>query len=240
MPAVNGKITAAQIRDAWSVHHNDPDYEHIVQPGMVYISWPTETGTLYSKAELSAISRVCREKGLPLFLDGARMGYGLASPENDLTLADIAELCDVFYIGGTKVGALFGEAVVITNPALKSDFRYFIKQKGGMLAKGRLLGIQFDTLFSDGLYEQLGEHAVGLAMRIRQAFRDKGVDFMVESPTNQQFPILTESQYNVLSEKYSFALWGTLEDGRKAVRFCTSWASKEADVDQLVEDVKNL
>ena len=174
LPSEDGKITAAQIREAYEAHWNDADHEHIVQPGMVYISHPTENGTLYEKEELQALSRTCRELGLPLFLDGARLGYGLMSEKSSLSLSEIAELTDVFYIGGTKVGALFGEAVVITNPALKKDFRYLIKQHGGMLAKGRLLGIQFDVLFTDNLYFDIAKGADELAMRLKAAFLEKG------------------------------------------------------------------
>ena len=170
LPSEDGKITAAQVREAYEAHWNDADHEHIVQPGMVYISHPTENGTLYEKEELQALSRTCRELGLPLFLDGARLGYGLMSEKSSLGLSEIAELTDVFYIGGTKVGALFGEAVVITNPALKKDFRYLIKQHGGMLAKGRLLGIQFNVLFTDNLYFDIAKGADELAMRLKAAF----------------------------------------------------------------------
>ena len=174
LPSEDGTICAAQVREAYETHWNDENHEHVVQPGMVYISHPTENGTLYSKAQLTELSQVCRELGLPLYLDGARLGYGLTAQTADLTMEDMARLTDVFYIGGTKVGALFGEAVVITNPALKKDFRYLIKQRGGMLAKGRLLGLQFDALFTDDLYFQLGRHANELAMRLKSAFLEKG------------------------------------------------------------------
>ena len=185
LPSEDGKITAAQVREAYEAHWNDADHEHIVQPGMVYISHPTENGTLYEKEELQALSRTCRELGLPLFLDGARLGYGLMSEKSSLSLSEIAELTDVFYIGGTKVGALFGEAVVITNPALKKDFRYLIKQHGGMLAKGRLLGIQFDVLFTDNLYFDIAKGADELAMRLRLAFWRRGMACaMIPIPTS--------------------------------------------------------
>ena len=179
LPSRDGKITAAQIEAAYTAHWNDPVHEHTVQPGIVYLSQPTELGTLYSLEELSAISAVCRRRGLPLYIDGARCGYGLAAPDNDVTLPELARLSDVFYIGGTKVGALLGEAVVFPNPRLCRDFRYMIKRMGGMLAKGRLLGIQFETLFEEGLYFQLGQHAVELALRIRDAFLAAGVELAV-------------------------------------------------------------
>jgi len=238
LPSINSKLTASQIEQTCSDHWNDANHEHIVQPGMVYISNPTEGGVIYTKHELQAISDACRLYNLPLFLDGARLGYGLAAEDNDLTLPDIARLCDVFYIGGTKVGALFGEALVITNDAQKKDFRYFIKQRGGMLAKGRLLGLQFETLFADGLYFEISRHAVQMAMKIRNAFRDKGFSFLLESTTNQQFPILTTEQINHFSKKYAFEMWTRIDAHHAAVRFCTSWATREEDVDTLTSDLE--
>ncbi|HEY5575909.1 MAG TPA: beta-eliminating lyase-related protein, partial [Clostridiaceae bacterium] len=211
-----------------------------VQPGMVYISNPTENGTLYTKKELTELSEVCHSLGLPLFLDGARMGYGLMAEGNDLTLQDIARLCDVFYIGGTKVGALFGEAVVITNQHLHKDFRYMIKQHGGMLAKGRLLGIQFIALFEEGLYFEISEHADRLAMKIKAAFEKKGYPFLYESATNQQFPIIPDEKLEVLKKKYAYSFWNKVDEKRSAVRFCTSWATREEDVALLVEDIRTL
>lgn len=236
----DGKLRAEQIRKAYDDHWNDATHEHIVQPGMVYISHPTENGTTYTKAELTAISKVCHELGLPLFMDGARMGYGVMAQRADLTLADIAKLCDVFYIGGTKVGALFGEAVVITKPELKKDFRYFIKQHGGMLAKGRLLGIQFDVLFEDGLYFEISKHAVDQAMRIRSAFAAKGVKMRYDSITNQQFPILSDAVLEKLGEKYAYSFWEKMDDTTSAVRFCTSWATKTEAVDELIADIDRI
>ena len=240
LPGKDAKISAAQVDEYVKAHWADADHEHIVQPGMCYISYPTESGTLYTKEELKALWEVCQKHGIYLFIDGARLGYGLMSPACDMTMADIASMCDVFYIGGTKVGALFGEAVVISNDALKRDFRYMIKQRGGMLAKGRLLGIQFETLFKDGLYYEIAKHAVDMAMKIREAFASKGITFMVNSLTNQQFPILDERQEAILSEKYASCLWAKMGDGRKAIRFCTSWATKEEAVDALVDDIKEL
>lgn len=234
LEAEDGLLSAESIREAVQLHYAEDGPEHMVQPGMVYISFSSEVGTIYSLARLKAISEVCREYGLPLFIDGARMGYGLASEGCDVTLADIAALADVFYLGGTKQGALFGEAVVIVNDSLKKDFRYFIKQNGGMLAKGRLLGIQFLTLFEDGLYFQLSEHAVSQAMRIRDAFESKGFGFLVQSPSNQQFPILDNVTMERLSSDFLFSFWQKIDDTHTAVRFCTSWATKPEAVDALI------
>ncbi|MBQ4564263.1 MAG: aminotransferase class I/II-fold pyridoxal phosphate-dependent enzyme [Lachnospiraceae bacterium] len=240
LPSHEGKITAQQILKAYESHIQDANFEHIVRPGMVYISHPTEYGTLYTLDELTAISEVCRQFELPLFLDGARLGYGLASPETDVTLRDIARLCDVFYIGGTKVGALFGEAVVITDPRLQTNFRYMMKRGGAMLAKGWLLGIQFEQLFEHGLYQKLGTHAVTLAFRIRDAFREKGIRFIMESPTNQQFPILTSAQRETLGREFAYSLWEKVDEDCSAVRFCTSWATKEGDVEKLITAIRSL
>ena len=240
LPSTDGTICADQVREIWKEHWEDANHEHVVQPGMVYISHPTENGTLYSKEKLTELSKACQELGLPLFLDGARLGYGLMAETSDLTLADVAELTDVFYIGGTKVGALFGEAVVITNPALKQDFRYLIKQRGGMLAKGRLLGLQFETLFTDGLYFELGKRADELALRLKKAFLDKGYGLAYDSYTNQQFPILPEEHLEKLREKYAFGFWEDAGEGRQAVRFCTSWATTEEAVESLIRDIQGL
>lgn len=237
LPSDDGKITAAQVRACYDAHWNDATHEHMAQPAMVYISNPTENGTLYSKAELSAISAVCRECGLKLFVDGARMGYGLASPKNDLTLADYAALCDVFYIGGTKVGALFGEAVVICEAELQRDFRYHIKQRGGMLAKGRLLGLQFDTLFTGNLYFEISRHAVELALQLRAAFEKKGWPLLYDSWTNQQFPILPDEVYERLKEQFVLSFWEKTDAKHTAVRVCTSWATTEENVKRLIEAI---
>ena len=219
-----------QIQQARHAHWTNESHEHLVQPGMVYISFPTEYGTLYTKEELTAIYRVCRECHLPLFIDGARLGYGLMSPKNDVTLQDLAAFCDVFYIGGTKCGALFGEAVVITGICSWRDFRYMIKQRGGMLAKGRLLGIQFDTLFTDDLYWKLAKQANRLALRIRKAFLEKGYPLLMDSWTNQQFPVLPDEIADRLSEQFAFEVWERVDETHCAVRFCTSWATTEAQV----------
>ena len=234
LPSSEGKLSGEQVRAYLSTFYSDPTYPHMVQPGMVYISHPTEIGTLYSKAELSELSAACREFGIPLFMDGARLGYGLASPESDLSLKDIAELCDVFYIGGTKVGALFGEAVVITKPSLVKNFFTIIKQSGALLAKGRMLGIQFDTLFTDDLYFRISEHAIAMAMKIKNGFKDKGYRFYMDSPTNQQFFLLTEDQVDNISKYATFDIWGIDPGGNRIIRFATSWATKEEDVDALL------
>ena len=236
----DGKLRADQVEEVYQAHINDPNHEHVPAPGMVYISHPTENGTTYTKDELTALSEVCRKYNLPLFMDGARLGYGLAANDNTLEMADIAELCDVFYIGGTKVGALFGEAIVITKNELKKDFRYNIKQRGAMLAKGRMLGIQFDVLFEDRLYFEISKNAVGLAMLIKEACKKKGFPFRYESSTNQQFPILPNKLIEELSKKYAFYPWEKYDENNTAVRFCTSWASVEENVMQLVNDIEKF
>lgn len=246
LPTNNGKITAQQVEDYYNWHHFSPDYEHMVMPGMVYISFPTEGGTMYSKAELTALYEVCRKCGLPLFIDGARMGYGLTCDDCDLTLPELARLCDVFYIGGNKVGALFGEAVVIMNDALKRDFRFMMKQRGGMLAKGRLLGEQFLALLDgeDGtgnsLYFTLAAEADRQAMAIRKAFEEKGVKLLHDSYTNQQFFVLPDEWHEVLSKNFAMTHMGKPDKTHTAVRICTSWATKAENVETLIEAVKKL
>ena len=238
IPSQDGKLSAAAVRACYDAHYSDNDREHIVQPGMVYISHPTENGTTYTAKELEELSCLCRELSLPLYLDGARLSYGLAAPVNDLSLEMIARLCDIFYIGGTKTGALFGEALVITSPSLKKDFRYLIKQQGAMLAKGRLLGIQFETLFTDELYIQIARHAVNLAMDIKKTFQEKGIALYYDSCTNQQFPVLNKQQIKVLAETYSFSHWKDLPDDKTVIRLCTSWATDPEYVRQLCRDIR--
>lgn len=246
LPGVQGKITAEQIRRAWGEHWASGSHEHTVQPGMVYLSNPTEDGTLYTKEELTDISAVCYDCGLYLFVDGARMAYGLTSPANDLSLEDYANLCDAFYLGGTKCGALFGEALVILNGELDRDFRYAIKQHGGMLAKGRLLGLQFLALLEgeDGTgcspYYRMAARADALALRIRAAFEAKGCPMLFDSPTNQQFPILPDAWLAKLGEKYVTSWIAKPDESHTAVRFCTSWATREEDVDALLADIAAL
>ena len=238
LPSGDGKISGEQIRAYVKAHYASESFEHTVQPKMVYISNPTELGTIYSKAELTDISKACRENNLYLFLDGARLGYGLACRENDLTLSDLAALTDVFYIGGTKVGALFGEAVVILNDELKPDFRYNIKLHGGMLAKGRLLGIQFETLFEDGLYFEISKHAAVLAEKLRDFFKANGIKCLVDSPTNQQFPILPDTVIRELDKDFAYEYQNQVDETHSAVRFCTSWATKEESVDFLMQKIQ--
>ena len=237
---VDGKISAAQVRECVEAHWADSTHEHQPQPKLVYISQPTENGTIYSLAELEALSAVCREKGLIFFVDGARLGTALVCPGADASLADLARLADAFYIGGTKLGALFGEALVITNPALNRDFRYIEKQRGGMLAKGRLLGVQFGALMTDGLYERTARREVELAWRLRRAFEEKGWPLYCDSPTNQQFPIVPDAALEKLAEKYTFSDWARIDETHRAVRFCTSWATKEEDVSALIKDIRAL
>ena len=238
LPQLEGKIQPKDVADYLNQFYSDGNHEHMVFPGMVYISHPTEYGTLYTRGELAELSDICRQYHIPLYLDGARLGYGLMAETNDITLTDLAKYTDVFYIGGTKVGALFGEAVVITNEALKKDFRYMIKQNGGMLAKGRLLGVQFDTLFTDDLYFKISAHADELAMKLKKAFQKKGYGLRYDSYTNQQFPILPDSHIEKLKEKYVFEFWEKVSDAESAVRFCTSWATKPEVVEELIRDIE--
>lgn len=240
IPSEDGKIYEPQVREILANHFADGGDEHMVQPKMVYISNPTEWGTIYKKEELISLYKLCKEFGAYLFMDGARLGYGLMCKENDLTLEDIATYTDVFYVGGTKVGALFGEAVVITNDNLKSDFRYNIKQHGGMLAKGRLLGIQFETLFEDGLYFDIAEHAMKMAERISNKLEEYGVEFTVASPTNQIFVALTNEAVKELSIKYKFEPMGKKDENHTIIRICTSWATKEENVTALLADIERV
>lgn len=240
LPSADGKITSRQVRDMTIAHRNDPDAEHTVQPKLVYISNPTELGTLYTLEELTELSETCHELGLYLFLDGARLGYGLAARGNDVTLPDIARLCDVFYIGGTKMGALFGEAVVFSNHVIGEDFRYFIKQRGGMLAKGRLLGVQFGVLFEDKLYFEIGAYADHLADQIRNVLGDLGCPMLIEGVTNQLFPILPDTVLLELAKNFSFVTMDKIDKEHHAVRFCTSWATKQENVDALCAELVRL
>lgn len=234
LPGKDGLITASQIEKVLKTHFEDDEPEHCVQPGLVYISFSSEYGTIYSSTELQLISEVCHSYGIPLMIDGARMGYALMSEECDITLPELAQLADVFYLGGTKQGALFGEAVVIMNDNLKKDFRYNIKQGGGMLAKGRLLGIQFETLFTDNLYFDIARHADHEAMRIKKALQENGYPFLIESPTNQQFPILPNDLIEELSKDFLFSAWEKVDEDHTCIRICTSWATKQENVDKLI------
>jgi len=234
LPHENGKLTAPAIRECLEAYWNDANHEHMVMPGMVYISQPSEYGTLYSLAEMSAISAVCREYRIPLFVDGARLAYALACPKNDVTLPDLARLCDVFYIGGTKCGALFGEAVVFPKKNTVPCFFTIVKQHGALLAKGRIAGIQFDTLFTDHLYEQAGRNAIAEADRIRTALLEKGYQLAFDTPTNQIFILLDEAQLKKLSAKVEMGFWETMPDGRTIMRIATSWATRAEDVNSLI------
>lgn len=240
VPSSDGKLTARQIADLATAHREDPDKEHTAKPKLVYISQPTELGTLYTLSELEQLHQVCKEYGLYLFADGARLGYGLTAPGNDVTLEDLARLCDVFYIGGTKVGALFGEAVVISSPAIGEEFRYLIKRHGGMLAKGRLLGVQFCALLEDGLYFRIGQHANDLAQKLRHTLLELRYPMLVPTTTNQLFPILPDALLAQLEKEFTFVRQKKMGDGTTAVRFCTSWATTEENLVKLCQALRNL
>lgn len=240
LPSEDGKIRADQIRNAVNMHYADSAHEHIPQPKLVYISLPTELGTIYTLTELEEISAACKECNLYLFVDGARLGYGLAAKGNDVTFADLARLTDVFYIGGTKVGALFGEAVVISNPVLAEDFRYIMKQHGAMLAKGWLLGLQYEALLEDDLYLKIAAHADEMADRIRATLSELNYPLLVDGVTNQIFPILPDSVLDVLKENFTFSEQARIDQSHRAVRFCTSWATTTESVDALCAELKKL
>lgn len=233
LPHHAGKLDAEEVDRYITEFYRDDTYQHMVAPGMVYISHPTEFGTIYSLKELEALSAVCHKHSIPLYIDGARLGYGLAARGTDVGLRDIARLADVFYIGGTKVGTLFGEAVVVTNDALLKHLFPLVKQHGALLAKGRLLGLQFGALFRDGLYERIGHHAVALAMRLQEAFKRAGYEVVVDSPTNQQFFRLPNAVIDRLRESVSFEYWGPRGESSSTVRFVTSWSTTDEDVERL-------
>ena len=235
LPHHEGKLMAGDLKEYLERFYDDGNHEHMVFPGMVYISYPTENGTIYSREELEQIYDICRQYEIPLFIDGARLGYGLMSSEADMTLADIARLCDVFYIGGTKVGALCGEAVVFTKNNTPKHFTTVIKQHGALLAKGRLLGIQFDTLFTDDLYWELSRQAIGMADKLKSVLREKGYSFAWETPTNQQFVILENNKMKELREKIAFSFWEKYDESHTVVRFATSWSTTEKDIELLKE-----
>lgn len=240
LPSDDGKITAKQIERVAIEHREDASFEHIAQPKLVYISNPTELGTIYTLSEMEEISATCKKYGMLLFVDGARLGYGLAAKDNDVTLSDLARLTDVFYIGGTKVGAMIGEAVVISNPNVAEDFRYLIKQHGAMLAKGWLLGLQFDALFEDDLYFEISSHADKLADQIRDTLEQQGYQLYVPGTTNQIFPILPHKLLDELSKEFTFCEQLRIDDEYRVVRFCTSWATKQESVDALCNKLKSL
>ena len=239
LPQENGKILPETLERFLADYYADENHEHMTFPGMVYLSHPTEYGTLYSKAELTRISKICRQYHLSLYLDGARLAYGLMSRETDLTIADIAALCDVFYIGGTKVGALCGEAVVFTKCNMPAHFLTSVKKRGALLAKGRLLGVQFDALFTDGLYLRIGRHAIDMAEKMKEIFRSHGVPFYIQSPTNQQFVILENGQIQRLSAGIAFSFWEKKDDTHTVVRFATGWSTTENDLAALDEALKD-
>lgn len=235
LPSHDGKMDAEELEEYLQKFWQDETHEHMVFPGMVYLSHPTEYGTLYSREELKAISVVCQQFHIPLYLDGARLGYGLMSQETDVTLQVVAQYCDVFYIGGTKVGALCGEAVVFTKKNMPKYFMTMVKQHGALLAKGRLLGIQFDALFTDELYFKISKHAILMAQLLKEGFQERGYEFYLESPTNQQFIVLENEEMERLKEKVSFGFWEKVDDKHTVVRFATSWATQKEDVDRLME-----
>lgn len=233
VPGYEGKLKACDVRQLIENFYADGSHEHMIYPGMVYISHPTEYGTLYTLSELKDISAICREYGIPLFLDGARLGYGLMSRDTDVTLADITELCDVFYIGGTKVGALCGEAVVFTKDNAPRHFLTTVKQNGALMAKGRLLGVQFDTLFTDDLYFEISKNAIDRAEELKTVFKEKGYKFFINSPTNQQFVILSDDHIERLEKLVGFEIWEKYDENNSVVRFATSWATTKEDIEYL-------
>lgn len=233
LPETEGKISANDIKNTLEKFWNDANHDHMVFPGMVYISFPTEYGTIYKKSELTQIYDVCKEYNIPLFIDGARLGYGLCSNECDIRMDELAGLCDVFYIGGTKVGALCGEAVVFTHNNTPKHFVTKIKQHGALLAKGRLLGIQFDALFTDDLYMKISKHAIEMADELKNIFSEKGYSFYIDSPTNQQFIIIDDEKLKDLESKVVFSFWDKYNDTQTVVRFATSWSTTQEDLNYL-------
>ena len=234
LPGTNGKLTASVIEDYIHSYEIDENRDHTVKPGMVYISQTTEYGTIYSKSELTEISHICRQHKIPLYLDGARLAYALACPENDLTLADLAELCDVFYIGGTKCGALFGEAVIVPDSNLIPQFFTMIKQHGALLAKGRLLGIQFDELFTNDLYLEIGQDAITYAKEITESLRAKGYQLFIDSPSNQVFFVIENDAMKKLSLQVEYSYIEKYDDNHSVIRFATSWATTSESVQALI------
>ena len=234
IPQTDGKISAEKVEEVLNTFQEDGNRDHMVMPGMVYISQPTEYGTLYNRQELEALSKVCRSNGIPLYLDGARLAYALACSANDVTLEDIAECCDAFYIGGTKCGALFGEAVVFPKPGLIPHFFTIIKQRGALLAKGRVLGIQFDVLFENDLYEHIGEPAIAAADKIREGLKENGIELYLDAPTNQVFCVVDNAFMEKLAQKVEFSFWEKKDETHTVIRFATSWATTMEDVDELI------
>ncbi|CVI70955.1 Low specificity L-threonine aldolase [Clostridiales bacterium CHKCI001] len=234
LPQTQGKISASKLKEYLNDFYSDENHDHMVFPGMVYISYPTEYGTLYTKQELIDIHMVCSQFEIPLYIDGARLGYGLASEESDVTISDIAKFSDVFYIGGTKIGALCGEAVVFTKNNTPNHFVTLIKRQGALLAKGRLLGIQFDTLFTNNLYHEISKNAIQTANALKKGLQAKGYSFFLDSPTNQIFIIVENSQLEILKQKVAFSFWEKIDDTHTIIRFATSWATKMNEVNALI------
>jgi threonine aldolase len=232
----DGKLNSSHIQSALHAHTD----EHMVKPRLVYISNPTEIGSIYTKNELDQLSKFCRDNKLFLYVDGARLGSALCSAENDMELCDLVELVDAFYIGGTKNGALMGEALVICKDSLKEDFRFHIKQKGALLAKGRLLGIQFLELFRDNLYFDLAKHANNMAKLLKDGISGAGYSFLINSYSNQIFPVLPNRIIEKLQEKYSFLIWQKVDEKRSAIRLVTSWATKEEKILDFTKDLKSF
>ena len=235
VPAHVGKMDAGELKDYLETFYNDGNHEHMVFPGMVYISHPTEYGTLYTKDELEKISKVCNQYEIPLYLDGARLGYGVMAKDTDVDLPTVAKYCDIFYIGGTKVGALCGEAVVFTKNNMPKHFTTQVKQHGALLAKGRLLGVQFDALFTDDLYFEISKNAIEMAELLKKGLAEKGYRFYLDSPTNQQFIILENSQMEEIAKNVRFSFWEKYDDSHTVVRFATSWATSKEDVEALID-----
>lgn len=233
LPQHEGKLNAGEVKAYIEGFYGDANHNHMVPPGMVYISHPTEYGTLYTKEELCALAGVCRDYNIPLFLDGARLGYGLMSNHTDLTLPDIAALCDVFYIGGTKVGALCGEAIVFTKNNTPRQFLTQIKQQGALIAKGRLLGVQFDTLFTDDLYFKISRHAIEMAELLKNILIEKGYRLFLDSPTNQQFVLIEDKKLEELKQHVRVGFWEKPDDSHTVVRFATSWATTVEEIEEL-------
>ena len=234
VPQVNGKIEAETLKKYLATFYADANHEHMVFPGMVYISHPTEVGTLYTKAELEALHTICQEYKIPLYMDGARMAYGLMSSETDVDLPTIAKYCDVFYIGGTKCGALCGEAIVFTHNNMPAHFVTRIKQHGALLAKGWVTGMQFDVLFTDDLYMKLGRHAIELADYMKAQLKAKGHRFFIDSPTNQQFIIMPNDKLAEFGEKIGYSFWEPYDEEHTVIRLCTSWATKKENLDHML------
>ncbi len=234
----DGKLLAEDVEKTILAHINDPAREHCVMPKMVYISNSTENGSIYKKSEIKALSEVCKKYGLYFYLDGARLGYALCANDNDLSLSDLPKYFDAFYIGGTKVGAMFGEALVIVNDNLKENFRYHIKQKGAMLAKGRILGIQFETLFTNNLYLEISKHAIEMSKLIANAVLDCGLKLFAKHETNQIFVIMPKTVYAKLDTKYVLEYWEPYDETHDVVRICTSWATLKENVNKLIADIK--